>query len=277
MADTEYTGEEHRSVIGMNSRTGTEKNTMRRMLLNALIVILTGIMAYSGYQLWTIYREYNEGTKTYDALAEGYVKEGSPQEAGAAGDQGPACPVDIDFTELRAVNSDIVGWIYCEDTPVNYPVLLGSDNDQYLHHMYNGQYNSAGSIFMDYQNHPDLSDLNTIIYGHHMKNGSMFAMLRKYRDQSYYEDHKVIWYLTPEHTYILNPVAGYVGDAVAEVYSHFQDQQQLDTYLAFAFAHSDFKAENIPDAISRIVVLSTCSYEFQDARYVVVCTPELIR
>ena len=72
MADTEYTGEEHRSVIGMNSRTGTEKNTMRRMLLNALIVILTGIMAYSGYQLWTIlFQRHDTRHLTHDIISFG--------------------------------------------------------------------------------------------------------------------------------------------------------------------------------------------------------------
>lgn len=253
-----------------------EINYMRRMISNILIVVLVSIMAYSGYQLWSIHSEYKKGTDTYDESAASYVSDKTAADTPSDA-SGPQCPIDVNFQELQAVNPDVVGWIYCADTQVNYPVVRGADNDQYLHHMYNGQYNSAGSIFMDYQNHPDLSDYNTIIYGHHMKNGSMFAMLRQYRDQAYYEEHKEIWYLTPDHVYLLSPIAGYVGDAVAEVYTHFVDQQQLDSYLAFAFANTDFKAENIPDAISQIVVLSTCSYEHEDARYVVVCAPILIQ
>ncbi len=237
-----------------------------RILSDILIIALVVVMAYSGYQLYLMLSEYHESDVTYQESANTYSK---------PTDDAEKCPITVDFDELTAVNPDVVGWIYCEDSQVNYPVLHAEDNDKYLHMMYNGEYNKAGSIFMDCANNPDLSDLNTLIYGHHMKNGSMFAMLHEYRSQEFYEGHKVFWYLTPVNTYKLYPIAGYVGDSVAEVYSHFTEPEQLDSYLAFAFSHSDFQADYIPKVIDRIVVLSTCAYEFEDARYVVICVPEL--
>ena len=83
----------------------------------------------------------------------------------------------VDFSLLKQENEDIVGWIYCEGTPISYPVVQSGDNQYYLHRLINGEYNIAGSIFMDYRNNAELEDNNTIIYGHNMKNNTMFGYL----------------------------------------------------------------------------------------------------
>ena len=254
---------------------------MRRIFSNILIVVLSAVIVFSGFRLWNIFREYREGEKQYEKAASDYVRPSDPAHTKdpdhTLADDGPQeCPITVDFTGLLAENADVVGWIYCEGTQINYPVLRGESNETYLHHMINGQYNSAGSIFMDFRCEPDLSGLNTIIYGHHMKNGSMFASLHQYTKQSYYDEHKYMWYLTPDHIYRLDLIAGYVGDAEAEVYTIFMEREELGSYLSFAGSVSSFVPDHTPKEINGIIVLSTCSYEYDDARYVVVCAPVMI-
>ncbi len=261
---------------------------MNKTVSNILIIVFSAVIAFSGFRLFTILREYHEGDKQYKETATSFVEEKEPDPApaesstpaAAAAQEAPdptlTCPISVDFGGLTAQNPDVVGWIYSEGTKINYPVLRGADNDAYLHHMISGEYNSAGSIFMDYRCAPDLSGLNTIIYGHHMKNGSMFASLHEYTDQSFYDEHKYLWYLTPSHIYRLDVICGYVGQAEAEIYTIFENKDELDSYLSRAISKSSFKADSIPENIDRIVALSTCSYEYDDARYVVICVPVLI-
>lgn len=248
---------------------------MRRTISNILIIVFSAIIAFSGFRLWKIFHEYHEGEKQYEETAHDYVHTKDPDNTLPDNDP-EVCPISVDFEGLRAQNPDVVGWIYSHDTQINYPVLQGELNDEYLHHMINGAYNSAGSIFMDCRNSPDLSDINTIIYGHHMKNGSMFASLHQYVDQEFYDEHKYMWYLTPEHIYRLDVIAGYVGDAEAEIYTIFVDHDQLESYLSFASSKTTFTPDSVPSPINGIVALSTCSYEYNNARYVVVTVPVMV-
>ena len=215
---------------------------MRKTISNILIIVFSAIIAFSGYRLWTIFHEYHVGEKQYEQTATNYVHQKDPDNTMA--ENGPQeCPITVDFEGLLAENSDVVGWIYSEGTQINYPVLRGDSNETYLYHMINGEYNSSGSIFMDFRCNPDLSDFNTIIYGHHMKNGSMFASLHQY---------------------------------IKEIYTIFTDLDQLRSYLSFAQNQSTFVPDAVPDDINGIVALSTCSYEYDDARYVLVCVPVMI-
>ena len=245
---------------------------MRRTISNILIIVFTAIIAVSGYRLWNIFHEYHVGEQQYESTASKYVRPEKPAEEKVEGPP-TVCPITVDFESLLAENSDVVGWIYSENTQINYPVMRGDSNEEYLHTMINGAYNSAGSIFMDFRNAPDLSDFNTIIYGHHMKNGSMFASLHQYTKQEFYDEHKYMWYLTPGHIYRLDLIAGYVGDAEAEIYTIFSSRDELNHYLSFAASKSNFEPDTVPEDINGIVALSTCAYEYDNARYVVVCVP----
>ena len=251
---------------------------MRRTISNILIIVFSAIIVISAFRLWKIFYEYHAGEKEYEETASSFVDKNEAETDNGHEESLPAeCPITVDFDGLIQKNADVVGWIYSEGTQINYPVLRGEDNSVYLHNMISGEYNPSGSIFMDYRCEPDLSGFNTIIYGHHMKNGSMFASLHEYVDQSYFEDHKNMWYLTPTHVYRLDVISGYSGKAGAEVYTIFKNQDELDSYLSFASVYSDFTPDEVPEEINKVVVLSTCSYEYDDARYVVVCVPVMVK
>lgn len=103
---------------------------------------------------------------------------------------------EIDFDELRAINEDIVAWIQIPRIGVDYPVVQGKDDEPYLHYTFDGIANKAGSIFLDYRNRADFTDSKVILYGHNMKDGSMFSNLKKYQDADFRKEQgKVLLYL----------------------------------------------------------------------------------
>ncbi|MBO4981470.1 MAG: class B sortase [Lachnospiraceae bacterium] len=123
---------------------------------------------------------------------------------------------------------------------------------------------------MDYRNSADLSDWNTIIYGHHMKNGSMFASLIEYQDQDYYNKHPVMYLYTPGHRYKLELVAGYTAGVDDMIYEIPVTEDDRDKILEYAGRMTLFDSGVTVDEDDKLVTLSTCSYDYEDARYVVI-------
>lgn len=177
----------------------------------------------------------------------------------------PDVPLTIDFAVLQDASPDIIAWIYSEGTPISYPVVRSADNQDYLRRLPDGSYSSGGSIFLDCRCAADFSEAVSIIYGHNMKNDTMFGTLPAYREQAYYDAHPCLWLFTPEQTFRLDVLAGMETGAASEIYS-------LDAAaLAEITAHSDFQSQHEPETDDRLLLLSTCSYTFENARYVLLC------
>ncbi len=243
---------------------------MGKKIRTILMVVLLLIFLGSGATILLALREYQENDRLYAEGAMTYTRAqtAAAEEPGEPGERMIA-PIVVDFDALAAANEDAVGWIYCEGTKIDYPVMQGEDNDFYLHHNYIGESSAAASIFVDANNRPGFTDANTIIYGHHMRDGSMFAGLDEWAAQEYYEDHPVMWLLTPEQDYRIDLFAGYTTSAYADTYLIFHENDDaLSTYLADCIAQSDFSSGLQPDGSGRYVVLSTCAYVFDNARYV---------
>lgn len=246
-----------------------KKKSAKNVALTICIIIFAAIFIFSAYKLWTIFSEYKAGEDVYDGITETVVSTPTVTEDNRAEEE-EKIPLDVDFEALRAINPDVIGWIYSEDTVINYPVVQGSDNEYYLHHLINGDYNGSGTIFVDVNNSPDITDANTIIYGHHMKNGSMFKSIVGYRNQEYYDSHPVMYFLTPEHNYKVEIFAGYTTPADSDTYTFgFADTEAFMSYIADCVSQSDFSTDVEITENDRIITLSTCTYEYNDARYVV--------
>ena len=168
---------------------------------------------------------------------------------------------------MQKENEDIVAWIYSENTPINYPIVQSNDNSYYLRRLINGEYNVAGTIFMDFRNNPNMEDNNTIIYGHNMKNDIMFGTLQNYEDQSYYDKHKSMYLFTAKKQYIIELVAVYTLPVDSDIYNMVTIDQNNITE---AMSKSDFKSDVIIQEEEKCVTLSTCYYEYDGARYVVI-------
>ena len=176
---------------------------------------------------------------------------------------------EINFKALQAVNPDVIGWIYSPNTTINYPVVQGDDNAYYLKHLADGTKNRNGCPFLDIQNRPDFTDDNSIIYGHHMQNGTMFAGISWYEDQSYYDEHPVMYLMTPAATYRIELFSGYITTMDSSAYmQNFGSIREQTDWLKKVSGRSDFRANLEISAYDRVITLSTCAYRFENARYV---------
>ena len=181
----------------------------------------------------------------------------------------PANLPEINFRALQEVNPDVIGWIYSPDTTINYPVVQGDDNAYYLKHLADGTENRNGCPFLDVQNRSDFTDDNSIIYGHHMQNGTMFAGISWYEDQSYYDEHPVMYLMTPTAVYRIELFSGYITTMDSSAYmQNFGGIKEHTDWLKEVSGRSDFRANLEISAYDRVITLSTCAYRFEDARYV---------
>ena len=157
-----------------------------------------------------------------------------------------------------------------EDTPINLPIVQAEDNDYYLRRLIDGTWNSSGTLFADYRNAADFSDSNTIIYGHNMKNKGMFGTLSNYKEQSYYDEHPIMWLLTPDGNYKVELIAGYVTSSTSEIYSIGNTEEEMFALAEQSIEKSTFASDFQVSQGDRFVTLSTCSYEYDNARYVLI-------
>lgn len=264
----------------------------RKIPLLLLCILFLGIAGYFGIGLYREWGEYRAGEETYEALKQYVHLETAPLPDEQPKEQKPAPsePLDVeseetepaqepdntnwpvvDFEALLQINPDVVAWICIEGTNINYPVVQGTDNSYYLKRLFDGSYNGAGSIFMDYRNSNDLSDRNTVFYGHHMNNGSMFQQITKYKDQVFYDEHPVCLFMTPNGNYKLEFFAGYVTDLNSQAWKlEFASDEEYAQWLEEAISKSTFTSAVEPTPQDRVVTFSTCTYEYNDARFVLV-------
>lgn len=176
----------------------------------------------------------------------------------------------MDFTALREVNDDVLGWILIPDTVISYPLLQGEDNQYYLTHTWKKWTSAVGAIFMESQNSPDLTDFNTIIYGHRMNNGSMFASLKNYKKQSYWKAHPYV-YITGDHgSYKYDIFAAYEVSTQGVTYQlGFSGEADKQEFLDACMALSVIDTGIVPTVHDRILTLSTCTGNGHATRWVV--------
>lgn len=240
----------------------------KKVMFYTILAVLLGVFVFSAYQLGSYWMAKVRSDQLLNEASQ-FVGLGGNQnqennEQGEDTNTGDPEQIEVDFAAMAELSDDIVAWIYCPNTQINYPVVQSYDNDYYLYHLMDGSWNANGTIFMDYRNEDDFSDYNTMIYGHHMKTGAMFADLMKYKSQSYYEEHPYMYIYTPEQNYRLELFAACIVDCVADIY----DFEPSAAVIEECIRNSTFDAA-LDYPANHIVTLSTCTYEYDDARYVV--------
>ena len=253
------------------------KSRLRRILHILMVLCAAGVL-YSAFILISDNREYAEGDAAYQQVRQ--IRESSeptadqanapPQVTGEVStEEKPNEQTDsVDFLALEKINPDVVAWLTSEGAEIDYPVVLSTDNDYYLRHLFTGECNKLGTIFMDYRNHGDFSDKNTILYGHNMKDGSMFSSLTKYKDQSYYDSYPAMVLYTPDGDYKIELFAGIIVDGNYEsIRFDFKNDHDFQSYIDSLKKMSTFESNTIVEADDQIITLCTCSYEFNNARY----------
>lgn len=176
----------------------------------------------------------------------------------------------IDLKALREINPDVVGWIYIPNSYINYPLMQGADNQFYLEHTWEGNANPYGSIFLEHRNSPDLTDFNTIIYGHNMRNGSMFAGLSNYAYQWHWAWNRYVYIVTDSGILRYEIFSSYFADVDSTTYGlSFNQPETRENFIAHALENSQIETGITPAITDRIITLSTCTGLGYESRRVV--------
>ncbi|MCT2537083.1 class B sortase [Aquibacillus koreensis] len=246
-------------------------NKNRFIILFALSVFLfcmyqVTMQVYAGYQNEQVYEAIRSNYQAVDTLPNKHkqepkghlIKEEKPQEVMHA------------FNPLLEKNADTIGWVTVPNTVIDYPVVKTEDNEFYLDHNFEQENSSAGAIFMDYRNAGDGDDRHTIIYGHHMKDGSMFKQLTKYQSKEFFEENRTITLNTLYQQTKWEVFSAYV--TTTDFYYIATQFRSNRDYLGFL---NQLQEKSIHDTAmdlsedDQVLTLSTCSYDFDDARFVV--------
>lgn len=251
---------------------------VRRILMIVLAVIFLSSAGVVIYQLF----QYREGDEAY-AEAEELVQlpelpepeevpepESSEEPAEVYVDPYADALRNMDFSALQEVNDDVLGWILIPWTKISYPVVQGSDNSYYLNHTWRNTSSSVGAIFMDYRCSQDLNDFNTILYGHRMNNGSMFAGLKYYKQKSYYREHPVIYLTTDRGSFQYEIFSVYEGSPSGESYRlGLKNTASKQAFLDAAVEASLYDTGVTPTVNDYILTLSTCTGNGHSKRLIV--------
>jgi sortase B len=175
------------------------------------------------------------------------------------------------YQQLYAQNPELAGWLRIDDTVIDYPVMHTPENPEYyIRRNFDKKSSSAGCLFLQGDADPFLPSDNLTVYGHHMKNGSMFGYLTRYRNQGWYDTHPVMWLVTPEAVYQIDVLAGRTVSASDGAYTIYNSEETFRPWLEDFVSKSDFRSETAVEDAAQIIALSTCTYTYDDARYVLV-------
>ena len=173
----------------------------------------------------------------------------------------------MDMEALQAENKDVIGWIYVPDSKINYPLLQAEDNSFYLNHSWKQSPNAAGAIFMDCKNRADFSQFNTIIYGHNIMAGDMFASLHSYRNPDYLQRHPSVYIRSGNSVLRFDVYAAQLAGARSIVYGlNIESEQNKEAFLNYVQASNSLEAHTEDSFLT----LSTCADGNNKKRMVVI-------
>lgn len=242
---------------------------MRKNIYRIILAISLILIVVAAVNIVILSREYQAGINEYKAL-EQYVevvdnmkptqKEETEEDAEEVVKES-VIPVSlqIDYTQLKTINEDFVGWIYYEPLELSYPIVRGNDNEYYTHYTFENESNSSGAIFMDFLNRPNFEDFNTIIYGHNMRNGTMFGSLKKLlNDNSIIEKNPYFYIFTEDRAFMYEIASVYITNSESATYDLIETEEDQSNYIEYIKGVSawSWDKEIVPQ--DKIVTLSTC-------------------
>lgn len=254
-----------------SGRNGKHKNG--KVLYYGVLVLLLAVLVFSSVKIISYVMEKKQSERNQQDLIDQVVTPGPANSGTDNTDTENKTPagsepdyITVDFKALQAKYPDVVGWLYCANTGLNYPIVQTAEEggEYYLYRDIDGSSNKNGTVFLDWQCNSDFTSQNNLLYGHNMKTGRMFAPIVKYRDQSFYDAHPYMYLYTPNQLYKVNLFAGMVTPHDSTVYSYSLSSD----YIKECIANSTFKS-SVGTPTGNILTLSTCAYDFDNARYVV--------
>ena len=240
------------SYLGEDKKEKTESGRM----INPKIILATGLLiVFSSLAgLIYIFMGYEKSNKLYAELNNENLEYKDTSDWKNM--------IDVDFSNLTKINSDVAGWIYVEGTDISYPIMYSGDDETYLRTTINKEHATAGSIFLEGYNLPDFSDSHSIVYGHNMRNLSMFGSLKLYKEnEDYYDSHRYFQIITPKAKMRFEIFSYFDTEPASWVYTvPYYDNQEFSDYINELLSHSYIKLDNYDiDSSDKVVTLSTCS------------------
>ncbi len=240
-----------------------------------VIFIVTAFVLATGALAVVKYREYQNQLHMEEVQEMAYllseVQVELPEEEEVV--------IPIDFGEIRKENPDIVAWVCVPGTAVDYPILQSApdmEEDYYLEHNLDGSPGYPGCIYIQKMNQADFCDAVTVVYGHNMKNGTMFAGLHQFEDRTFFDENDTFEIYTPTSVLSYQVIASvnYDNRLIPVFYHFFQTTSDVADFLDDLYAYGEGEKNHFaeavkPDAMDRYVILSTCS-EHSKNRWLVV-------
>ncbi|MBR6772943.1 MAG: class B sortase [Clostridia bacterium] len=176
----------------------------------------------------------------------------------------------VNWDAIFKRNLDVIGWIWMYDSDISYPVLLGEDNNEYIHTTIDGEYAKFGSIFADYRSSRDFSDRNTVIYGHNGGYGVKFGGLMNYQLKSHWDSHRYICIMTPSGLSKYYIYSAYITKSQGNPYkTSFASDADYQTFIDKTVSSSLYQTGISPTVSDNILTLSTCTNNADDERMVI--------
>lgn len=241
----------------------------RRVVKNILILCLGIIAVVSFYLLWGYFHEADQEA---DKIKK--IKETAFTVTTESNFNGNVRQKEYQYKELKKINEDCIGWLEVPGTRIDYPVMYRkTDNEFYLHKDFYKKESRFGLPFLDGSCIPDYSSGNLIVYGHHMKDGSMFTDLMKYKDKNFWTQHNELnFYIHDKKaTYLISKVCKIIADENKEIYNlvYLDEQSDINHYLKEIDKFSLYDTGIVPKGTERLLLLSTCEYSSKNGRLVV--------
>lgn len=232
----------------------SKKMKIRKIADTVSLICLIGIFIFSSLLLIRSIQDYQRGENSYQSVYENVKSKNG-----------------VNFSKLRKTNPDVVAWLYLKGTKIKYPVVQGKDNEKYLHVTFDGTPSAYGTLFVDCRASYPFHQQNTIIYGHHMKDGSMFNNLKYFKDKSWAKKHRRFRLKTRKGKYFIKVIAFMNVKDTNKLYTcnKFYSEYDEQRFVNIVNKYAKYKFEE-PIVGESYVSLSTCAYEFKDARYIVI-------
>lgn len=251
-------------MFGGDGMKKTKGQSIKKLVSRLITIACLGVFVFAAHGLFDIFMDYYQNRKMLSDVQDTFYAasaEGNHQTE-VSTDSGTIRP---GFEELLKQNSDVVGWLTVDGTQIDYPILQSSDNQTYLTQSYNDNESRAGSIFLDYRNDVESEELNTVVYGHRMKDGSMFQHLTKYLDEDFLSSHPTFQFDTLYDSYEAEVFAVY--NTLTDfnyIQTDFDSELEYAELLYDVGETSKFETDVDVTTEDRIITLSTCDYELDE-------------
>lgn len=257
-------------IVFVCSVKNMEKEKRSKILAVIIIIILISVLCVLGYFIYGLYID-NTSVSKYEKPSSSAV---SDKEKNSGNNALKTVKNPIDFKSLKKTNKEAFAWIRIPDTNINYPILQSEKSDDYyLHRDIYGNNKYAGSLYIEYCNDTDLTDRVTVVYGHNMQNGSMFANLHKFENPSFFKKHRYFYVYTPDKKLTYEVVSSYNYSTKHIMNSYnFTENKVFKDYLKY-IQNPRTPVKNVRKKLNhklttddRIITLSTC-LNIGDGRY----------